>query len=160
MFMCMIDNVKSSTIGQLRANPKTGVAKKQSTPNFPKNEHFLPPDMHTCVCVSGVKKFSVSRKFSVLCFFPTPVLGFALLPCYWQCIIFQFCWPPSQEKVQRLAWYLWFINVSFSFSIVTKSFPEEVVLIIVLLYTSIPFSKYFLLISFIFQKFLKLKILT
>ena len=26
-----------------------GVSRKQSTPNFPKNEHFLPPDTHTYV---------------------------------------------------------------------------------------------------------------
>ena len=24
--------------------------------NFPKNEHILPPDTHTYVCISGVKK--------------------------------------------------------------------------------------------------------
>ena len=30
-----------------RANLKTGVTRKQSTPNFPKNEHFLPLDTHT-----------------------------------------------------------------------------------------------------------------
>ena len=41
-----------------------GVSRKQSTPNFPKNEHFLPPDTHT----------------HVLCFLETPVLRFALLP--------------------------------------------------------------------------------
>ena len=23
---------------------------KKRTPNFPKNEHFLPPDTHTCTC--------------------------------------------------------------------------------------------------------------
>ena len=28
-------------------NLKTGVSRKQSTPNFPKNEHFLPP-VRTC----------------------------------------------------------------------------------------------------------------
>ena len=28
-----------------------GVSRKQSTSNFPKNEHFLPPDMHMYVCV-------------------------------------------------------------------------------------------------------------
>ena len=27
-------------------NLKTGVSRKQSTPNFPKKEHFLPPDTH------------------------------------------------------------------------------------------------------------------
>ena len=26
---------------------KAGVTRKQSTPNFSKNEHFLPPDSHT-----------------------------------------------------------------------------------------------------------------
>ena len=28
-------------------NLKTGVSRKQSMPNFPKNKHFLPPDTHT-----------------------------------------------------------------------------------------------------------------
>ena len=37
-------------------NLKTGVSRKQSTPNFPKNEHFLPPDTHMYVWVSGSKK--------------------------------------------------------------------------------------------------------
>ena len=31
------------------ANLKTGVSGKQNTPNFPKNQHFLPPDTHTYV---------------------------------------------------------------------------------------------------------------
>ena len=34
-------------------NLKTGVSRKQSTPRFPKNEHFLPPDTHTYVYISG-----------------------------------------------------------------------------------------------------------
>ena len=62
------------------ANLKTGVSRKQSTPNFSKNEHFLPPDTYTYVCVSGGKKCSFFRKFGVLCFLEAPVLGFALLP--------------------------------------------------------------------------------
>ena len=56
---------KSSVIRQ-RANLKTGVSRKQSTPNFPKNEHFLPPDTHTYVCVSGGKKCLFLEKFGVL----------------------------------------------------------------------------------------------
>ena len=32
-----------------RANLKTGVTRKQSTPIFAKNEHFLPPDTYTYV---------------------------------------------------------------------------------------------------------------
>ena len=32
------------------------VLQENSTPNFPRNEHFLLPDTHTPQCVSGVKK--------------------------------------------------------------------------------------------------------
>ena len=65
-----------------RAILKTGVSRKQSTPNFLKNEHFLPPDTHTYVCVSGGKKCSFFGKFGVLCFLETSVLRFALLSYY------------------------------------------------------------------------------
>ena len=66
-----------------RANHKTGVSKKkQSTPNFSKNEYFLTPDTHLYVCVSGVKKCSFFGKFGVLCFLETPILRFVLLPYY------------------------------------------------------------------------------
>ena len=41
-----------------KENLKTGVTRKQSTPNFPENKHFLPPDTQTYVCVSGGKKKS------------------------------------------------------------------------------------------------------
>ena len=34
------------------------VTRKQSTPIISKNEHFLPPDTHTCVCVSEGNKYS------------------------------------------------------------------------------------------------------
>ena len=56
--------------------------KKQSPPNFSENQHFLPPDTHTYVCVSGGNKCSFFGKFGVLCFLETPVLKFpfALLP--------------------------------------------------------------------------------
>ena len=47
---------------------KRVVQEKQNTPNFPKNEHFLPPETHTYVCVSGGKKPSFFGKFGVLCF--------------------------------------------------------------------------------------------
>ena len=67
----------SSVIRQKRANLKTGVSRKQSTPKFPKNKHFLP---HTYVCVSGGKKCLFFGNFGVLCFLETPVLRFALLP--------------------------------------------------------------------------------
>ena len=62
-----------------KANLKTGVSRKQNTPNFPKNEHFLPSDTHMYVCVSGVKKCSFFVKFGVLYFLQSPVLIFTLL---------------------------------------------------------------------------------
>ena len=70
-----------------RANLLTGLSRKQSTPNFPRNEHFLPPDTHTYVCVSGRcvsggKKCSFFEQFGVFCFIETPVLRFPLLPYY------------------------------------------------------------------------------
>ena len=48
-----------------------GVSRKQSKPNFPKNKHFLPPDMHNYVCILGCKKCSFFGKFGVLCFWNT-----------------------------------------------------------------------------------------
>ena len=60
------------------------MSRKQSTPNFPKNERFLPPDTHTYVCVSGGKKCLFFEKFGVFCFLETHVLRFAILPYYRQ----------------------------------------------------------------------------
>ena len=68
-----------------KANLKTAVTRKQSTPNVPKNEHFLPTDTHVGVRFRG-KKCSFLGKFVVLCFLVTSVLRFALLPYYRQLI--------------------------------------------------------------------------
>ena len=57
--------------------------RKQSIPNFPKNEHFLPPDTHFYVCISEGKKCSFFGKLDVLCSPVTSVLRFTLLPYYW-----------------------------------------------------------------------------
>ena len=43
------------------------VSRKQSMPNFPKNEHFLYPDTHTYACVLGGKKCSFFGVFGMLC---------------------------------------------------------------------------------------------
>ena len=69
--------------------------------NFPKNEHFLPPDTHTYVCVSGGKKCSFFGKFSVLCFLETHVSRFALfalLPDHLHRYIF---WSSSKQRIIR-----------------------------------------------------------
>ena len=62
-----------------RTNLKTEVIRTQSTPNFPKKEHFLPPDTHRYVCVSGGKKCSFFGKFGVLCVLITSVFNFVFL---------------------------------------------------------------------------------
>ena len=67
-------------LGDKRANLKTEVIRKQSTPNFPKNKHFLPPDPHMFVYVLGGKKFLFFGKFGVLCFLVSFVLRLALFP--------------------------------------------------------------------------------
>ena len=57
--------------------------KLHSTPNFPKNEHFLHIDTDRYLCVSGGKKSSFFGKFGVFSFLETPVFRFtlfALLP--------------------------------------------------------------------------------
>ena len=59
-----------------------GVSRKQSTPSFPKDEHFLSPNKHRHECVSGSNKCSFFGKFGVLCFLETLVLGIGLLPYY------------------------------------------------------------------------------
>ena len=47
------------------------MSRKQSTPNFPKNEHFLTSDTNTCAWISGGKKCSFFGKFGMLCFLVT-----------------------------------------------------------------------------------------
>ena len=72
---------KSSIISQ-KGESQNGCFKKKSKSHFPKNELFLPPDMHTYACISGGKKCSFFGKFGVLCFLERLVLRFALLPHY------------------------------------------------------------------------------
>ena len=57
------------------ANLKMGVTSKQSTPNFPKSEHFLPPDRF-------------SEKLSCFVFFKYLFWDFVLLPYYRQKLVF------------------------------------------------------------------------
>ena len=67
-----------------RASLKTCVTRKQRMTNFAKNLHFLPPDTHMYVWLSGDKKCLFFKQFGVLCFLVKPVLRFALLPYYRQ----------------------------------------------------------------------------
>ena len=72
---------KSSVIRQ-KGESQSECFKKTKHANFVKNKHFLLPDTHTYVCVSGCKKCSFFGKFVVLCFLKTPVLRLALLFYY------------------------------------------------------------------------------
>ena len=56
------------------------VLQENKAPNFPKNEHFLPSDTHTEVCVSGGKKCLLFGKFGVVYFLVTTVFRFTFLP--------------------------------------------------------------------------------
>ena len=51
------------------------VTRKQSTPNFPQNEHLIPPDTHTYVCLSGVKNVPFSENLACFVFLVTSVLS-------------------------------------------------------------------------------------
>ena len=61
------DDVTYRRLYGQRANLKTNVSRKQSTPNFP---------------VPGGKKCSFFGKFRVLCFLEATILGFVLWPYY------------------------------------------------------------------------------
>ena len=45
-----------------------GVPRKQSTPNFPKNKHYLPPDTQTYVAYQGVRNVDFSENLSCFVF--------------------------------------------------------------------------------------------
>ena len=75
-------HLRNSHIRLLLNQSFPGVSRKQSTPNFPKNKHFLPSDTYTYARVSGGRKCSFLGKFGALCFLETSVLRFALLPYY------------------------------------------------------------------------------
>ena len=57
------------------------VTRKQSTPNFPKNEHFLSPDTHTCV-LEGKKCSFFWEIWRTLfsCYLRFEIRLFALMP--------------------------------------------------------------------------------
>ena len=73
-------------------------------PSFPKNDYFLPPDMHTYICVWGGKKCSFFGIFGVLCFLETPVLRFALLPYYRRIRKISFSQNPQKLSMEKLIW--------------------------------------------------------
>ena len=77
-----------SIIRRKKANLKIEVTRKQSTPNFPKNEHFLLPDMHTYVALKDLRKAS-ERRFHSIILSPLrniDTLGWLLLWRDYQCI--------------------------------------------------------------------------
>ena len=48
------DNYCHSPVTMQKCESQTKVMRKQSTPNFPKNEHFLPP-WYLRACIGGIK---------------------------------------------------------------------------------------------------------
>ena len=74
-WLLILLNALSVIMLKERTNIKTEVARKQSTPDFSKKKHFLPPDMHTYMCVSGGKKHSLFENLAHFVF---------LLPPFWE----------------------------------------------------------------------------
>ena len=84
-----IQSAKSLVIRQYL---KTGVSRKQSTPNFPKNEHFLPPDTH------GVRYVRFSENLACFFFLKNPIWDSSVLPYYRQSQLDQF----SIQKFEKV----------------------------------------------------------
>ena len=51
---------------------KQGIIHVLHTQNFPKKQHFLKPDTHTYLCVSGGKKYYFFRKVLRMCCMNNP----------------------------------------------------------------------------------------
>ena len=73
----------SSSVIRQQCKSQNGCFKKQSTPNFPKNEHFLPPDAHTAH--HGVINVCFSENLACFVFWSTrcEIRFFAWLPTCW-----------------------------------------------------------------------------
>ena len=70
-----------------------------------KNEHFLTPDPHMQVCISGIKKCSFFRKLGLPCFLVTPVGRFTLLSYYQQVALSYYlllCLVAIQDEQKKL----------------------------------------------------------
>ena len=70
--------INSSIIRQ-KGEYQTEVTRKQSTPNFPKNKHFLHPDTHMYV---RVRNFRFFAKFGMFWFLVNSISRFAFLSYY------------------------------------------------------------------------------
>ena len=80
-----------------------GVSRKQSRSNFLKNEHFLPPDRHMYLYISGVRNVSFLENFTCFVF---------LKHLFWDlpfCLITDdygkiavFCWNIFSENIAKL----------------------------------------------------------
>ena len=79
-FRQTVQVIKNTSVIRQRANLKTGVSRKQSPINFPKNEHFLPHNTQTCV--SGGKNVRCLGNLSGFVFLKHPFWDSPFLPYY------------------------------------------------------------------------------
>ena len=95
---------------------KTGVKRKQSMSNLPKNELFLLPHTYTCVCVSGSKKCSFSEKLGRFVF---------LQHTFWDspfCLItVELC---SELALGLLPFRRWLRGLVWLWKVQSSGFPE------------------------------------
>ena len=51
-----LKNRDKTPVIRQKGESQNGCYQKTKHVKFPKNKHFIPPDTHMCVCVSGGKK--------------------------------------------------------------------------------------------------------
>ena len=81
-FTALIEKTAITALKIVGNKAKGRISNGCSTPNLPKNEHFLLLDTHIYVSVSMGEKCSFFIKLGVYCFLINSVLRFALCPYY------------------------------------------------------------------------------
>ena len=70
-----LDRVLNTSVIRQKGKSQNGVTRTQNTVNFPKNEHFLPPDTHMHLCLSRGKKYSFCFSENLTCFALLPTIN-------------------------------------------------------------------------------------
>ena len=94
-------------------NLKKEVTRKQSSPNFPKIEHFLPSYTHTYVCVPGVRNIRFSENLVSFVFLLPPSWDSPFFPYYQRIKIF------GKTQLESLVDYVGFCVVATNMLIIS-----------------------------------------
>ena len=108
-------------------NLKTGVSRKQSTSNFPKNEHFLPSDMHTCDYLYWLQNLHFSKWakmtitahtyvfWDLLLYLKTMLLqkGTSIQKSFLTQQVRYFCWMVNSSIILKYRFWFWIYTKNF-----------------------------------------------